>query len=57
MTKKEAIENTMLLIEAAIDGCTQINTQESETVKTVLRETRKYTEFLQEYIITEGKGE
>ena len=50
MTNKEALDDIELLIEAAIIGCTQINTRESETVKTVLRETRKYTEFLRQSI-------
>ena len=50
MTKKEALDDIELLIEAAILGCNQINTQESKTVKTVLRETRKYTDFLRESI-------
>lgn len=50
MTNKEALDDIELLIEAAMTGCTQINTRESETVKTVLRETRKYTEFLRQSI-------
>ena len=55
MTKAEAIEKTSDLIEAAITALDKANMTETNCVATVLRETRKYTEFLTEYEINGGE--